>query len=593
VGGGVNNTARRPESGMTGQWFIGNGTFVERIVVPDTYRSSPIWRNTRVASASTISVRGTGSNSITTAGTSASVDQPSSTQIGDLLLIAITFTSATPGFGGNGLRVVRQRSDTNGQTTVLVQAYANTAGTATFNFSWSNSCMASLALVAYANAVWEDGNTSVLADDAGGATHTTRSITNGGTGRWAVCLFGDRTASGSTKTTTWTPGTGLTSRATANNAAAVSGPWCSAAIMDTNGTVSSGAHQYSADAEFANATAAAGIVYISPGHPLLASTIGAEWDYVKEEEPSTPTNLVRLSRQPIPLLGLASNYNGSAYTFNGQFDYGLSLYRASSGALVCCMGTWRYSWGLSRFRDATMNAATNVDVAMQQAFVNLIKDMGLAPATLLGTVANNDVTALVDPAPAASAADYGFDVTATAYQNIFTAATIPASLDATDSTDYTLGTLFTASRSGKVHGVRWYFPQTLPDAPVVGVLYSWTSNGTGTQLATIAFDDVQTGWNQALFSSPIDITANTKYVVAVWTSDRYVVTGAQFASAAVTNGDLTAPQDTAGAHNGKILGSVGSPSYPTGSTSGNGYLADVLFIGDATLQFEGWGLPIS
>ncbi len=591
--GGVNNTNRRPESGMTGQWFIGNGTFVGRAVVPDSYKSLPAWRNTRIASGSTISVRGTNSNSITTAGTSGTLDQPVATQIGDLLIVAATFTSANPGFDGNGLYVVRQTTDANGLTTVILQSYANLASNATFTFTWNATCLASFSIVAYANAVWQDTDSSIIKDDAGGATHTTRSMLSGNNDRWAVCVFGDATSSNGTATTSWTPGAGLTLRAQADNSAAGTGPWSSVAIMDTNGAVSQALHQYSATAQFANSRAAAGIMYISPGQPLYASTIGAEWDYVKADEPSTPTNMVMLSTEAVPLRGQAANYNGNSYGGNGTFIYGYSLYKAASGALVFNSGSWRYTWGISRIRGGATDINGIIDPAMQQMVINLVRDMAQSPVTLLGTVGNNDATALVDPGAAASPAAYGFDVTSTQYQSIFPAATEPQNLDSSDGNDYNLGTLFSADADGKIHGVRWYFPGTLPDASVVGVLYSWTSDAAGTELARVTFHNPQTGWNEALFAAPVDIAANTKYLVSVWTSDHFVSSVGTFASAGIANGNLTAPQDVSGAHNGKFLVSAGSPSYPTSTFGSNCYFADVLFVGSATLLFEGWGLPMN
>lgn len=594
--GGVNNTDRRPESGITGQWFIGNGTFRDRIAVADTYKNLPIWRNTRVASSSGIALRGTNSNSITTAGTSCSIDQPSSTQVGDLFIIAIVFNGSPGNFTGNGLRIVsRQASDTANQTTVILQGYANVAGTTTYNFSWTGSLMTSQVIAVYSGAVWEDSNSTMVPDTSASTTHTTLSTANGGTGRWALCVFADTSNSSSSKTTTWTAGSGLTSRVQANNAGAAAGIWSSIALMDTNSSVTQGSHQYSATAEFGNAHAAAGIMYLSPGTTLFTNTIGDEWDYVKAEEPSTPTNMVMLSRQALQINGQRSNYYGSSYTANGTLFYGLTLYKATSGALVFNAGSWHFQLGLSRIRSGTFDTSASVDVAMQQATVNLLKDFGHSPAVLLSTTANGDATALVDPGAAASPSAYGFDVTTTSYQNIFNASTFPlTSTDTNDNTDYNFGTLFTADANGKIYGARWYFPDLLPAQPVVATLYQFTNNATGVSLGTLTFSNCQSGWNQALFSSPISITANTKYVISVWTSDHYVSSNSLFASAATTNGDLTAPQDTVGAHNGKFLAGAGSSTYPTGSFSGSGYLADVMYILDSGggIQFEGWGIPI-
>jgi hypothetical protein len=595
--GGVNNTNRRPEPALGGQWFIGNGPFAERIAVPNRYGSLPIWRNTRVATGGTIALRGTTSGSLTTAGTQLNYTQPAGTQIGDLIVLAIVANGNPGSFVDNGLRIVRQAND-GSQWTFLLSGYANVAGAAVTNLQWGSSVIASIAVSIYSGAVWWDTDASIAVDTSGGTVHSTRSITSIDSTMWAVAAFADSSASGSTKTTSWTMGSGLTSRVSTNNAGGA-GPWNSLVLADTAGPVSLGAHQYSATAEFANAHAGAALMYISPGTTLTASTIGYEWDYVKREEPTTPANLVMLSQQPIPLVSLASNYNGDSYAKDGIFKYGMSLYKDdTSGALVFNAGTWRFQWGLSRVRAGNLDLNGPIDITMQQAMINILKDMSLTATTLLDTAANIDPTPLVNPSSSATAADYGLTLTATNYQSLFAPSQIPTnnfSNNIDGSNDYTFGTVFSSSTTGKVHGIRWFFPDTLPNDHVVGLLYTWTNNSTGTELARVTFTNPQSGWNEAKFTTPVDITANTKYVAAVWTVDRFVTSVNQFASVGVTNGDLTAPVDTVGIHNGKARAGAGGPSYPDNSFTSNGYLADVLYIatGPGVITFEGWGIPIN
>jgi hypothetical protein len=66
---------------------------------------------------------------------------------------------------------------------------------------------------------------------------------------------------------------------------------------------------------------------------------------------------------------------------NGTATHHLTLYRASSGALVFGAGTVQWSWGLDANHD---NSGTPTDPNMQQATVNLFADMGVQPATLQG-----------------------------------------------------------------------------------------------------------------------------------------------------------------------------------------------------------------
>jgi hypothetical protein len=594
--GGVNNTDRRPETALCDQWFIGNGLFQDRFNVTATYSGLPIWRNTAVATPPTISVSGTSTASLTTAGTTLNINQPAGTLVGDLVVIAVTANgnasiTMTPPF-----RTVRHTisSGPGGQTSAVFVGYALTAGAGAQPITFNTSRTASATMVSYTHAAWEDLDTSLLSDTGGTAAHTTRLIANDGSNRWAVCIFGDSNTNGTSKTTSWTASSGLTSRIQGNNAAAGAGPWCSSAIMDTNGAVTQGTHQYTATAQFANPQGFAGILYISPAWPVgPEKTVGAEWDYVKVEEPTTTTNLVRLSRQVIPLNGQASKYNGDTYGESGHFYYGYTLSQASSGALVFNSGSWRSHIGLSRFRLDDFLISDPIDIVTQQATVNILRDMGMAPTTLLNTTANLDATALVSPGSAASAASYGFPVAApTVYQNIF-GAIPPTSYDVSDGSDYSLGTLFTATSGGDIHGIRWHFPGVLPDQPVIGALYSWTNDTAGTQLATVTFANVQTGWNNAFFGSPVTITANAKYVAVVWTQDHYVTIPGQFTSAGVTSGSLASPIDAVGAHNGKFLTGAGAISYPSASFGSAGYLVDVMFEGNGVVNFEGWGFPIN
>jgi hypothetical protein len=591
VPGGVNNTARRPESDMTGLWFIANGQFESTLAIPNSYRSLPIWRNTRFASSASISSNGADTVFLATGGTSIIVTQPAGTVVGDLLIIALTFSGQTGTFSLNGANLLRTIDDGVSQTTYLLGVYALADGAQALNYSWANTVLASATIVAYHNAILSDSNGSIGVDTGGTASHTTDSITPASNDRWAVCIFADGTTSPGSKTTSWSAGSGLTSRAQVNNST-TSGPWQSLAIMDTAGTVAQAAHQYSATAQFANTHATTALIYITPGQMVNnARTVGYEWDYVKSEEPSTPKNMVRLSDQIFYLRNQAASYNGDSYVSSGLFRYGLVMYKASSGALVFSTGSSRFAQGISRFRKNLTDYNRTVDTGMQQATLNVLRDLGISPTTVLSTTANNDPTPLVDPGAAASAASYGLTLTDPGYKTIF-ATSVPAQSDVILASDATLGTVFTASSDGQIYGIRWYFPQYLPNRQVVVALYSWTSDASGIELARATAINIQTGWNNILFSSTVSTTANTKYVAAVWSYDRSVYTDNALTSA-VVNGPLTAPADNATTHNGKIVNGLGSIGFPSSSGGGRTYMADVLFIGSGTLAFEGWGLPIS
>ena len=109
--------------------------------------------------------------------------------------------------------------------------------------------------------------------------------------------------------------------------------------------------------------------------------------------------------RPAGLIDLSSTTQNVAEKF---VDYGniivpstathsLTLYRASSGALIFGAGTVQWSWGLDGDHDGGNSVA---DPNMQQATVNLFADMGVQPATLQpGLVA---ATASTDHTPPTS-----------------------------------------------------------------------------------------------------------------------------------------------------------------------------------------------
>jgi hypothetical protein len=162
--------------------------------------------------------------------------------------------------------------------------------------------------------------------------------------------------------------------------------------------------------------------------------------------------------------------------------------------------------------------------------------------------------------------------------SIFTVQT-PAITDATDGTDYTLGTTWYTTEAGQVTGARWYFPATLPSGTVTAKL--WNS-ATQALLGTVNFTSPVAGtWNTADFAAPIDVDADTAYIISVYTPDRYVATANFFSSADTTNAPLVAPESgtnplgTGSLGNGKLGNTDEFPS----NTSGNeaSYFADVVF----------------
>ncbi len=111
---------------------------------------------------------------------------------------------------------------------------------------------------------------------------------------------------------------------------------------------------------------------------LTSSSLGYEWDFEQAQyQASYPDG----------------RFWVSTTSSSGQVHH-LSLYRASSGALVFGAGTVQWPWGLDGNHD---RGASTEDVNMQQATVNLFADMGVQPTSLqtglVAATASTDSTA--------------------------------------------------------------------------------------------------------------------------------------------------------------------------------------------------------
>ena len=119
-------------------------------------------------------------------------------------------------------------------------------------------------------------------------------------------------------------------------------------------------------------------------------TLGYEWD-VDADNGYRPAGLMDMSSTTSSNAEVFTDY-GSTTQLNSTATHHLTLYRASSGALVFGAGTVQWAWGLDN------GAGTgNTDSAMQQATVNLFADMGAQPTTLMSgltaATASTDTTA--------------------------------------------------------------------------------------------------------------------------------------------------------------------------------------------------------
>jgi Domain of unknown function (DUF4082)/Bacterial Ig-like domain/Bacterial Ig domain len=129
------------------------------------------------------------------------------------------------------------------------------------------------------------------------------------------------------------------------------------------------------------------VASLQPGqtYTMPPETLGYEWDG-PEDNGFQPAGLVDLSQTCEDVSQLVIDIRSDVAP--GEACNSMTLYKASSGALVFDAGTVQWAWGLSSDHDG--DSQNPPDPVMQQATVNLLAMMGVQPATLMsGLVAGS------------------------------------------------------------------------------------------------------------------------------------------------------------------------------------------------------------
>jgi Domain of unknown function (DUF4082)/Secretion system C-terminal sorting domain/Bacterial Ig domain len=143
-----------------------------------------------------------------------------------------------------------------------------------------------------------------------------------------------------------------------------------------------------------------------------------------------------------------------------------------------------------------------------------------------------------------------------------------------DNSAVELGMKFRSSAAGYVTGVRFY-KRANNTGTHTGRLWS----STGALLADVTFtNETASGWQQAKFSNPVNIQANTTYIVSYHAPNgQYAFTENGFQLAGITNGSLTALQSGVDGLNGVYKYGAGGV-FPNESFNNANYWVDVLFV---------------
>ncbi len=216
--------------------------------------------------------------------------------------------------------------------------------------------------------------------------------------------------------------------------------------------------------------------------------------------------------------------------------------------------------------------------------VNCTDSSSNSPTSWAWTFGNGGTSTLQNPSRTyATAGTYTVALTATnasgnntltrsAYvkvsQTLFTTQT-PTYPDYTDNDNYELGLKFRSTVAGKIIAIRHWKSPSETGAHVGRI---WGS--TGTQLATVTFTgETASGWQEQLLTTPLNIAANTTYVVSVNINSRFPFSSQNPTPSTITNGFLSATFDNANAAIGYDPG-----LFPSNSSGGMNYFRDVVFL---------------
>ncbi|HEX6519505.1 MAG TPA: DUF4082 domain-containing protein, partial [Streptosporangiaceae bacterium] len=382
-------------------------------------------------------------------------------------------------------------------------------------------------------------------------------------------------------------------------------------------------------------------------------TLGYEWDSDLDNgfRPAGEIDMSRTCENPV----LQRLLTVTEEMVSDQACNSLTLYRASSGALIFDAGTIQWAWGLVKNHDG--DSQNDPDPVMQQATVNVFADMGVQPTTLesglvpgvqphdtaapsatitapsAGATLDNGSTVTVSGtatdsgggvvagvevstdggstwhpvttmSPAGTsvtwsytwsaagsgtvtlkaratdddanmgAASSGVSVTVNCPCGLFGANHVPYTTSANDSNAYELGMKFQSTVPGWVAGVRFY-KGTGNGGTHTGSLWS----STGTLLDTGTFtSETASGWQTLVFASPVQISANTTYVVSYYDPQGHESVDEEYFAAQVNTPPLIGVKAnylSAGQGNGVF--NPGGPGFPAQMNDGWSFSVDVIF----------------
>jgi len=249
----------------------------------------------------------------------------------------------------------------------------------------------------------------------------------------------------------------------------------------------------------------------------------------KSTDSTPPTSSVSMPNssfaqgQLVAISGVANDKGGRVAGVEVSVDGGASWFRVSGTT------NWTYNWNATAGTHTIMSRATDDS---------------------LNTETPNS----------------GISIGVTARSTLFGNTAVPDSQTATDMNSVELGVKFSSSTAGTVTGVRFWKSSINTGTHTA---HLWTSTGQLLASATFA-NETESGWQEVLFSQPVQITAGTTYVASYHNNHSYSTAQAYFATQ-LTKGSLTAPA------NAGVYTYSSSVVFPSNTWNAQNYWTDVLF----------------
>ena len=238
---------------------------------------------------------------------------------------------------------------------------------------------------------------------------------------------------------------------------------------------------------------------------------------------------------------------------------------AYTGALTANGGTLPYTWSISSGSlppGLTLTPSSGVITGTPSAtgsvsFTAQVMDAGNPAQTATKSLS----ITIVIPAPVPEMV------------TIWPSTIVPEVVDGGPDSAVELGVKFQSDVAGTITGIRFY-KATANTGTHVGNL--WTS--TGTPLATATFsNETASGWQQALFDTPVAIASNTVYVASYHAnSGHYSADDSYFLNKGVDNPPLHALTNGVSGGNG-VYAYGASSVFPNQTWNAANYWVDVVF----------------